>query len=241
MRRLFGLFLIGLLHAVFLFVGDILVTYAILGVPLYVMRNLSVRRLCQCAFGFWLLSVFTQSLLEFFVSYLPAPDANHTQNLVTLHQTGSFSAILENRVSDRISPYIITPLLFAPEVMGMFLLGLAVAKTCSATGLDIVKPKARKIAFYLWLPALVGNGLYALTSFSGDTSTSGAMLALAMRGAFVPMLTLTYLSIAALVLDRPRVAFVAALLGGEGRLSLSIYIGESLLMGFIALSYGLGL
>ena len=123
----------------------------------------------------------------------------------------------------------------------MFLLGLAVAKTCSATGLDIVKPKARKIAFYLWLPALVGNGLYALTSFSGDTSTSGAMLALAMRGAFVPMLTLTYLSIAALVLDRPRVAFVAALLGGEGRLSLSIYIGESLLMGFIALSYGLGL
>jgi uncharacterized protein len=241
MRRLFGLFLIGLAHAVFLFVGDILVTYAILGVPLYYMRNLPVTKLWKLACGFWLLSIFAQSLVGLVLASLPAIDANHYQHLLELHQGGSFSAIVENRISDLIGLYIITPLLFAPEVMGMFLLGLAAAKTYGATGLEPAKPLARKLLRYLWLPALVGNGLYALTSFSHDTSTSGAMISLAMRGAFVPLLTLTYLSAAALLLDRPKVARFASLLGGEGRLSLSIYIGESVIMGFIALSYGLGL
>jgi uncharacterized protein len=241
MRRLLGLFLIGLCHAVFLFVGDILVTYAILGLPLYYMRNLSIAKLCKLALGFWVLSIFTQSLVGLILASLPASVASHYQHLLDLHQSGSFSAIVENRVSDLIGLYIVTPLLFAPEVMGTFLLGLAAAKTYGTTGLDPAKPLARKLLKYLWLPALLGNGLYALTSFSHDTSTSGAMIALAMRGAFVPLLTLTYLSAAALLLDRPKVAFVASLLGGEGKLSLSIYIGESVLMSSIALSYGLGL
>lgn len=241
MRRLFGLFLIGLCHAVFLFVGDILVTYAILGLPLYFMRNLSASKLWKLACGFWVLSIFAQSIVGLILVSVPASDATHYQQLVNLHQSGSFSAIVENRVSDLIGLYIITPLLFAPEVMGMFLLGLAAAKTYSTTGLEPAKPMARTILRYLWLPALVGNGLYALTSFSQDTSTSAAMIALAMRGAFVPLLTLIYLSAAALLLDQPKVARFASLLGGEGKLSLSIYICESVLMGFIALSYGFGL
>jgi uncharacterized protein len=240
-RRLLGLFLIGLCHAVFLFVGDILVTYAILGLPLYFMRNLSAAKLWKLAYVFWALSIFTQSLVGLILASLPHSDAAHYQHLLDLHQFGSFAAIVKNRVSDLIGLYMITPLLFAPEVMGMFLLGLAAAKSYGATGLEPARPLARKLLKHLWLPALLGNGLYALTSFSHDTSTSGAMIALAMRGAFVPLLTLTYLSAAALLLDRPKVALVASLLGGEGRLSLSIYIGESVLMGFIAMSYGLGL
>jgi uncharacterized protein len=241
MRRLIGLFLIGLCHAVFLFVGDILVTYAILGLPLYYMRNLPAKKLWRLACGFWVISIFTQSLVGLILASLPASDAAHYQLLLNLHQTGSYPDIVENRISDLIGLYIITPLLFAPEVMGMFLLGLAAAKTYGATGLEPAKPLTRKLLKYFWLPALLGNGLYALTSFSHSTSALSAMLAFAMRGAFVPLLTLTYLSAAALLLDRPKVAFAASLLGGEGKLSLSLYIGESVLMGFVAFSYGLGL
>jgi uncharacterized protein len=241
MRRLLGLFLIGLLHAVFLFVGDILVTYAILGVPLYFMRNMPVPKLVKLACGFWLLSVFTQSFLGFLLASLPAASPDYFGTLVQLHINGSYLGIVQNRIIDLIGLYIVTPLLFMPEVMGMFLLGLAAAKTFGETGLDAAKPLARKLLRYLWLPALLGNGLYAWSSFSQDTSTTGAMVGLAMRGAFVPLLTLVYLSAAALLFDRSGFARLATLLGGEGKLSLSIYIGESVIMGMLALSYGLGL
>jgi uncharacterized protein len=241
MRRLLGLFIIGFLHAVFLFVGDILVTYAILGVPLYLMRNLPARKLWKIACGFWALSIFTQALVAVALSSLPASPASYYTDLVQLHTMGSYFEIVQNRIYDLAGLYLITPLLFAPEVMGMFLLGLAAAKTFGETGLEAAKPLARKILRFVWLPALLGNGLYAFASFSHDTSVEAGMIGLAMRGAFVPLMTLAYLSIAALILDRPRVARVASLLGGEGRLSLSIYIGESVIMGFVALSYGLGL
>jgi uncharacterized protein len=46
-RRLLSLFLIGLAHAVFLFAGDVLMTYAILGVLLYFTRDLPVRMLMK--------------------------------------------------------------------------------------------------------------------------------------------------------------------------------------------------
>jgi uncharacterized protein len=241
MRRLLGLFVIGLFHAVFLFVGDILVTYALLGVPLYFMRNMPVQKLVKLACGFWLLSVFTQSSLGLMFSYMPPPSSDHYGALVQLHANGSYMGIVQNRVTDLIGLYVITPLLFMPEVMGMFLLGLAAAKTFGETGLDAAKPLARKLLRNLWLPALLGNGLYAWSSFSQDTSATGAMIGLAMRGAFVPLLTLVYLSAAALLFDRSSFARLATVLGGEGKLSLSIYIGESVIMGSIALSYGLGL
>jgi hypothetical protein len=52
------------------------------------------------------------------------------------------------------------------------------------------------------------------------------MIALGVRAAFVPLLTLTYISAAPLILDNPRIACLAKSLGGEGRISLSIRIGE---------------
>ena len=51
LRRLLGLFLIGLAHALLLFTGDILVTYALLGVVLLLMRNARDRVLLGVAAG----------------------------------------------------------------------------------------------------------------------------------------------------------------------------------------------
>jgi uncharacterized protein len=124
-------------------------------------------------------------------------------------------------------------------VMGMFLLGLAAAKTYGPTGsLEAAKPLARQTLTWLWLPGIILNALYA---FSNNTLVFNAAIALGMRGAFVPLLTLTYISAAILILDHPGIARAAKFLGGEGRMSLSIYVGESMVMGFLALSYGLGL
>jgi uncharacterized protein len=236
-RRLLGLLIIGVLHGVFLFLGDILVTYAVLGVPLYFMRDWSVKRLTKAAACFIALSIFTQGTLGLLALTFPEELANYSQ-LVQLHRYGSFADILANRVQDLVLLWLITPFLFAPEVMGMFLLGLAAAKTfTNDPTLETAKPLARKILLWLTGPALALNALYAVAS---NTLIFNSAMALAMRGAFVPLLTLVYLSAALLLLTNDRWRNALSIFGGDGRISLSVYIGESIIMGLIALSYGLG-
>lgn len=241
LRRLLGLFLIGLAHAIFLFVGDILVTYAVLGLPLYLMRDWQVRKLVVTAIALWALSVATQGILGALLALLQSMQLPEYQALIALHQTGSFLEIVVQRVGELAELYAITPFLFMPEVMGMFLLGLAAAKTYGETGIKPAKLLAQKLLNFLLLPALLGNGLYAAAAAYPNTFPLGEAAGLALHGAFVPMLTLVYLSAAAILLDRSFTARIADLLGGEGRMSLSIYIGQSAIMGFVALSYGLAL
>lgn len=188
-RRLLGLFLIGLAHAVFLFVGDILVTYAILGVPLYLLRNLRVRTLLKITIVLWIVSIVSQASLGVAAMAFPVDLSADYRGMVALHQTGGFMAITAQRVQDVIGLYLITPFLFMPEVMGMFLLGLAAAKTFGGEGgLEKAKPLARFLLKWLWLPGITLNALYA---FANNTVVFNAVAALGMRGAFVPLLTLT--------------------------------------------------
>jgi uncharacterized protein len=234
-----GLFLIGLAHAVFLFVGDILVAYAILGVPLYVMRDLPVRTLIKITVVLWMISIATQASLGAAVMAFPTDLTADYRGMVLLHQSGMFMAIVGQRMEELIGLYVITPFLFMPEVLGMFLLGLAAAKSFGGEGgLERARPLARSLLKWLWLPGITLNALYA---FTNNTVVFNTVIALGMRGAFVPPLTLTYITAALLILDHPKVVRAVRLPGGEGRMSLSIYIGESAVMGFIAISHGLGL
>jgi uncharacterized protein len=236
--RMLGLLIIGLMHAVFLFVGDILVTYAVLGVALFLMRDWSSRKLLIAAGVLWVVSIVAQAALGALVLMFPESLANYSQ-LVQLHRYGSFIAITEQRIEDVIGLYMVTPFLFMPQVLGMFCAGLAAAKTYGPQGnLEAAKPLARQVLKWLWLPALALNALYAVAM---NSLIFNAAIGLGMRGAFAPLLTAVYMSAAVFLFSNSRAALVSKIFAGEGRMSLSIYIGESVVMGFIALSYGLGM
>jgi uncharacterized protein len=237
-RRLFGLFVIGLLHAVFLFMGDILVSYAILGIPLLWVRDWSVKRLVKGAFVFWIISITCHAVLGLLIHLEPAAPSTNYEALVDLHQTGSFAAIMANRIEELIILYAITPLLFMPSVFGMFMLGLAAAKTFAETGIDAAKPLAEKVMLYGLLPAVALNNIYGAISV---WPIQDQVLTLVLRAVAVVSLSLVYLAAATLYLTHPAADKWGALAGGEGRMSLSMYIAESALMGFIAYSYGLAL
>ncbi|MCF8530480.1 MAG: hypothetical protein K9G69_04210, partial [Candidatus Nanopelagicales bacterium] len=57
LRRLFALFIFGLAHAIFFFIGDILITYSILGVLLFAVSRTSDRVLRRWTIGAIALSV----------------------------------------------------------------------------------------------------------------------------------------------------------------------------------------
>jgi uncharacterized protein len=237
-RRLFGLFVIGLLHAAFLFVGDILVSYAILGIPLLWVRQWSAQRLVNGALVFWLISIACHAALGFLAQFEPVLTAVSHDALVTLHQNGSFTAIMENRIEELIGLYIITPLLFMPSVLGMFMIGLAAAKTFAETGIDLAKPLAEKVMRVGFLPAVALNLVYGAISVWPIESQ---VLTLVLRSVAVVSLSVIYLAATALYLGHPSAEKWGALAGGEGRMSLTMYISESAVMGLIAYSYGFAL
>jgi uncharacterized protein len=237
-RRLAGLLVIGLLHAVFLFVGDILVSYAILGVPLLWVRHWPPEKLVRGAVACWLVSVACHAGLGFLASAEPLSNSAAYPSLVDLHRFGPFGAIVENRITELVGLYIITPFFFMPSVFGMFMLGLAAAKCFATTGLGAAKPLARQVLRWTVLPALALNLAYGALSVS---PAANDILLLTTRALAVVTLSLFYLAAAALILTRPAAERWGSLAGGEGRMSLSLYIGESLSMGLIAYSYGLGL
>jgi hypothetical protein len=82
--------------------------------------------------------------------------------LVALHQSGTYLEIVGQRIEDLIGLYAVTTRSSMPEVMPMFLLGLATAKTCALTGdLEGAKPLAHELVKWLWPPDITLNALHA--------------------------------------------------------------------------------
>lgn len=73
-RRMLGLLLLGLLNAAFLFYGDILVVYSLLGSLLYLFRDTEPRALRRWAFGFYALQIVMVLLLLLGTLVLNLPD-----------------------------------------------------------------------------------------------------------------------------------------------------------------------
>jgi uncharacterized protein len=237
-RRLLGLLFIGILHATLLFVGDILVSYAILGVVLFWFRAWPIRRLLVASAWLWGVSIACHVGLGLLGQDIPPTEAAHLEALVQLHQAGSFTDIVRHRLVELAQLYAITPFFFMPSILGMFLFGLAVAKQCAATSIDSVKPLARKILRGAALPALGLNALYGFVSLCPSIHLA---LALGLRAVAVVGLGLVLLSAAVLALTTPRFESIGRWLGADGQMSLSLYISESMVMGTLAQSHGLRL
>jgi uncharacterized protein len=241
-RRLIGLLCIGLAHAALLFIGDILVTYALLGIPLYFIRRWSSKRLVTLAVASWLASVVGHLLLGVAFSQAGVV-VDTTKEALQVHIDGSFVDIMRFRLQALAGYYLITPLLFMPQVFGMFLIGLAAAREHHAHGMTRLQHVAALLLPALLIPALIGNVAYAWLNSqpSARTDALASLMSIGARGLFAPMLSIVYLSVAARALTAQRSATVVRWMSGEGRSTLSLYIGESVVMGLIFNGYGLGM
>ena len=173
LRRLIGIFGFGLLHAILLFYGDILVCYSILGFLLWWMRNGSPRRLMYVGIG--LLSVAAGA---FFVigwgGGTTSPSAEEVQMAEVARQAylGSWVDSVFQRIHDWV---IVTPFLLLynwPAAMAMFAIGLAAGKVQLIHRVDDYWPRlVRFVPLALGL-GLVGNALYASAALLGSFAGS---------------------------------------------------------------------
>jgi uncharacterized protein len=135
-RRLFIMFILGLLHAILLYVGDILTVYALTALVLILFRNSSDKFLLRSAFVFMLLPII-QYAIFWAINMANPPEPvvveegpRFFDQLIVTYRTGSFSEIIQMNIGGlifgRYPDLIFTGRFF--RVLAMFLVGFYIAK-----------------------------------------------------------------------------------------------------------------
>lgn len=245
-RRLSGLLLFGVLHATLLFVGDILVSYVILGALFWLLRDWPSPRLLRFAVLMLGLAVAGRVALAF------APDAlgGDSAQLELLaaeartHYLGSFGMAVEQRLRDLVAFYSFTPLFNWPTILAMFALGLVAGRAELLRDPERFWAIARRALPWAAPIGIGGNLLYVGIFYGGLGDIADptiAALALSAEALSAPALTFCYLCGVIWLARQPRWAQRLAPLRSAGRMSLTNYLGQALICSALFNGWGLGL
>ena len=237
MRRLGWLLAIGLVHLFGVWTGDILVQYALTAFLLLPFAAASVRIMVGWAAGLWIAGVLL------FASGPGDISRGSAARWVALYSDGSFGEIFSARLEQGVQA-LSGIIVYVPIVLALFLLGAALAKA-RAFG-DVVHPGPVRNwcmrSLILTLPAGVTlKAIYAADLLAGDasrrlvlsTTTGGPLLGLA----YVALFTLWFTG-------AEQRAWSGALqtgLAAAGRMALTVYVTQSVIMTLLFFGYGLGL
>lgn len=228
-NRMIGLLLLGLAHGCLFFPGDILVIYAVTGSILYVLRNWPVSRLVKAG----ALLLIAQPMIG--LPLLLMPSETPAEIYVFEEAALSEGAFIDAVIFRSIGFAFTLPLFLVVQgvsALGWFCLGLAAVKSGMID--DATHPLWRRARRFCLLPglllSLIGAGLW-----QWGPATLGAVLTIGIA----PLATFGYLGLIAAISRPPGPLLSKALAAGGS--SLSIYLGQSILLSTIFSAYGLGL
>lgn len=267
LRRLILLATFGLLHIVFLWVGDILLLYSIIGTAMLPLAYASPRVLLWVAggaysFGLLILVGLTGLMLlagtmpEPVVKEMPAADSRLAQYIEVLkdwNQTEQYDSRLieletqimsqgpfHEQVFVRLCNYLFASI-FTALVMTWVVL------PCFCVGAALVKLKFFDEPWpllrhrLLWAGLLIGLPLNVfgviLAQSANEALVMGQSLAFQIGG---PLMTLMYLVLVMNWVDSERGLAISRAIGQLGRMALTGYLLESFLMSAVMLHWGLG-
>ncbi|MFF3415096.1 DUF418 domain-containing protein [Streptomyces sp. NPDC002698] len=241
LRRTAGLFGLGLAHAVLLYPGDILMTYAALALVLYGLRDLAPRtavRVAVCLvaglavllLGYGLLTV---ALTEPVTPARYAPEAAHT---VAAYR-GGFPSVIGAHLRE-LPASLGANLMYTPDMLAAFLAGLAAAGTglVERRGRDRVWLRRTAVR---WLPVGLAGGTVTACCANGPLDSRWFLVGHAVSLLTAPALTVSYACGVLLLAGAMRPA--AGVLAASGRMALSHYLAQSLVLACVFTGYGFGL
>lgn len=241
LRRMGALFLFGLAHAVFFFVGDILITYAIFGLLLLVVSRSSDRALRAWTRVSIAVSVFVILTLSALLAAFPE-EGSGLEGLDLALGTGSFAEVALARLEALPTVLLGVFLLQGPMAFAAFVLGLRASRrrmlANPADNIDLWRTMS-KWGWGIGLPLqAIAAGLQIGSIATGNSYSVAGAAGLALGLITAPILTAGYVgSIASLLVRRPT---ALAFLAPAGRMSLTVYIGESALLSIVFSAYGFG-
>ncbi|MEO6237426.1 MAG: DUF418 domain-containing protein, partial [Vicinamibacterales bacterium] len=245
-RRLVGLLLIGLVHSLFIWFGDILTTYAVLGFALILFVRRDDRAVLRWSAIMLLLPIALYAVLASIARLGPPPTPAADTGLPPLLATaidgiahGNYLDLVRGNVVFTIANIVRRLLLmFFPRVLGMFLAGFYAGRAGIFADLDAHAPLLRRvcgIGFLLGLPLAFAETML-FTEVLGPPDLRG-LAATVLQSIGAPALALAYAAGLCLLFRRaPRLMGVLA---PAGRMALTNYLGQS--VAGVLVFYGVGL
>ncbi|MFD8111404.1 DUF418 domain-containing protein [Streptomyces microflavus] len=245
LRRLLGLFVLGALHAVLLYPGDILTTYAVLGLVLFAARTVDPARMWRAALRVYGAVAALYLLLGAAVALVDTGGGDEglaasTAELTAAYRGGPADVVLANMGAW--TDILAGLLMMGGMVVAAFLAGFVAGRRRLLTGTATPDRVARLRRICGWGLAvgLPGGVLMA----AGTVGPLGARWEIPMF--IVGMLTAPALSGAyacglLLWFTTPRGARLAARLAPAGRMALTNYLVQSLVMALVFTGYGAAL
>ena len=250
-RRMFILALIGFLHLLFLWAGDILLLYALVGFLLPFFRNISNRKLLIIAVIliflpiamdiFKVLTDYKYSLLvpvEKAIAYFNLQNGINKENfgiwllngmhysdIVKFNIPGSFIRCQEFIEANR-----------AVKVLGLFILGLYIGRNKIYAHLDEYKSLLKKVRNYGFLIGLPVSCFFAWNEINGHPT--GAIVSSIVYAFCVVPMSLAYISAICLWYIKHRDMKFFKIIAAPGRMALTNYIMQSVIG--IIIFYGIG-
>ncbi|MGW1651121.1 DUF418 domain-containing protein [Streptomyces atratus] len=242
-RRLAGLFVLGLAHAVLLFTGDILMMYALCGLVLLAARNAGPAKAWRAALrvygvagGFLLLVALGAALFD------PGDlgESAAAKAELTAAYRGGFTEVVGANI--RALPEIVAALpLMGGYVVAAFLVGF-VAGRRQWLGAAALTDRARLRRIFLTGLAIgVPGAVFSAAGTAGPLPERWELFGLAVGLAAAPALSAAYATGLLLWFTTPSGAATARVLAPAGRMALTNYLTQSLVMALAFSGYGLGL
>ncbi|WP_280768096.1 DUF418 domain-containing protein [Salipaludibacillus daqingensis] len=250
LKRLFYLFLIGLIHAFGIWYGDILIIYALTGVFLLFFYKRKPKTVLIWAFLLILIpAIFIgfMGLLIYLAGDMIPADMESTasgmqmlEQSVAAYSSGSIAEIFTQRATDY--AFMFSNYLFMmPVVLGMFLFGVYVAKTKIYKNIETHLALIRKIWIWSLVIGLPFNILFVYSYFE-----QGADVTVFMMTYFVgsviggPALCFFYMTSLILLTRMENWLKLFSPLRAVGRMALTNYLLQSIVSTLIFYNYGLG-
>jgi uncharacterized protein len=251
-RRALVLLALGILHGVFLWWGDVLAVYALLGLFLLRFQPATPRGQLVWVVGLLGSAALVELGLAGLTALAPgAPDApaqpgagpaGPAEEAIRLYTTGGYLDITAARARQWATTAASQLLLSFPNFYSMILLGLWLGDRAVFADPERHRFLLRRFALLGLAVGIPANAAYATAATFSGPQWPGFYVAAALYTVGAPALMLGYLgSIALLRREGGGAARLLAPLAAVGRLSLSNYLLQSLAMNLLVYGYGLGL
>lgn len=240
LRRLVGLALLGAGHAYLFFIGDILMSYAFLGLVLLLFIGRSTRAVLLASAAFYIMGLVLLTFLFFETRGVENSSGGLVSNPTALDEAlrGSFSDSVVGRADALPEALLVQVVINWFPALSMFLLGLAAGRIGVLSDPAKYKRLWRSsvcLGVLAGLPAGIASAWLALVPEDpkGVYGITGVVLGFALA----PLLTAGYVGAIALLSHRRFMSYAEP----AGRMSLTGYLGESILLAAIFCGWGFGL